>query len=410
MEMLILTAQRTLSVMSKDTITMTWDDKDAEQTFAVTANNRIRNGVLRMQNRLDSTFLVPYQKLHTSLYQGQLTDAEQFTAINNLFNREMKMLIKDGVYAGYDNIGVDIYFKYATLMYRRNLLPGYNLQITEPDTNAKNMFILNVRWPYAMESEYWFRGSNIYRRFLYDYVKLSSPIKGTIVLGTREQVEQKTTTLYNNMPLRNYHAGMNALSINEIREWYGTRTVMDNFSYQNYDQSVGVYNDFITQVKSPRYADTLKQFFQNMKRLKPGMPAPGFSLKDENGRMVSLSQFKGKTVYIDFWGVNCSPCLYDIKNSIPALHEKYKDKNVVFLNICVDSNEPTWKNSLKELNLHGTNLIATGWTQHPAVKAYNITGIPHYVLIDANGNIADNNSPRPGQGQQLYSVLDKLVR
>jgi len=410
MEMLIIPTRRTLSVMSKDTITMTWDDQRAPQTFTIAANNRFRNSSLRMQNQLDSAFFEPYQNLQASVYNNQLTDVEKFTAINNLYNREIEMLSKDDVLWGYENIGVDVYFKYALLMHRRTLLPGYNLQINKPNANTPKLFILNTRWPYATESESWFRSSNSYRNFLYDYVRFSTPIKVTMIDGTPEQAKLKTAPSHNNLPLKTYQAGMNVLSINEIRDWYGTRIVMDNFTSQDFNQSTGVYNDFITKVKNPRYADTLKQFYQNMKRLKPGMPAPGFTLKDKNGRMVSLSQFKGKTVYIDFWGVNCGPCLYDIKNSIPALHEKYKDKNVVFLNICVDSDERTWQNSLKELNLHGTNLVATGWTQHPAVKAYNITGIPHYVLIDANGNIVNNNSPGPSMGPQLYNELDKLVR
>lgn len=101
--------------------------------------------------------------------------------------------------------------------------------------------------------------------------------------------------------------------------------------------------------------------------------------------------------------------MYDIKNHAPQLHEKYKDKNIVFINICVDSHEAVWKNSLKETGLSGINLIAEGWNKNPAIKQYGIQGIPHYIIIDAYGKIVDNNSPGPSQSSSLYAELDKAI-
>jgi hypothetical protein len=94
---------------------------------------------------------------------------------------------------------------------------------------------------------------------------------------------------------------------------------------------------------------------------------------------------------------------------VPALHEKYKNKNIVFINICVDSDEKTWKGSIKELNFTGINLIAEGWIKPPVCKAYNVNGIPHYFLIDADGKIINNNSPTLSEAFSLYPLLDKLL-
>jgi thiol-disulfide isomerase/thioredoxin len=118
-----------------------------------------------------------------------------------------------------------------------------------------------------------------------------------------------------------------------------------------------------------------------------------FTLKNDKGQSVSLSDFKGKVVYIDFWGVGCGPCIYDIKNHVPKLHEHYKNKDVVFLNICVDSKDKEWKEALEKHKLDGVNMIAEGWTNHPVCKAYNVSGIPHYILIDKNGKMVNNNAP-----------------
>jgi hypothetical protein len=101
--------------------------------------------------------------------------------------------------------------------------------------------------------------------------------------------------------------------------------------------------------------------------------------------------------------------VYEIKNATEPLHEKYKDKNVVFLNICVDSDKKTWKNSLESLKVSGINLIAEGWTRNPVCQKYNIMGIPHYMTIGTDGKIVNNNSARPSDGNLLTAELDKAL-
>jgi peroxiredoxin len=187
-----------------------------------------------------------------------------------------------------------------------------------------------------------------------------------------------------------------------------TRAIMQDFENYPFDKVCEVYNAFLTKDIKPYYADTLKKFYTNMQRVRPGVPAPGFTLTDEKGGSVSLNDLKGKYIFVDFWGVGCGPCISEIKNNIPALHERYKDKNIVFVNICVDANAADWKKSLGELQLKGINLIAEGWADNPVCKAYNIAGIPHYFIIDAAGKIVDNNAPRPWMGT-LNSELDKLL-
>lgn len=130
------------------------------------------------------------------------------------------------------------------------------------------------------------------------------------------------------------------------------------------------------------------------KNLKPGLKAPEFSLLNDKRKTVSLGDFKGKVVYIDFWGVGCGPCIYDIENFETKLHEHYKDKDVVFINVCVDSGEKAWKSAIKEYKLTGVNLIAEGWTKNPVCKTYGVNGIPHYVIINKDGTMANNNAPR----------------
>ncbi|MVN89642.1 TlpA family protein disulfide reductase [Mucilaginibacter aquatilis] len=407
MDLLLMPVQRRIFVKKNDTINVNWDANKAAESFSITSLNKVRVRAFKKLSVIDSVFAQHLAQLRPVLYNKRLTDSAKFTALNDSYNEEIQMLVKDGVAEGYDKISTDIHFRYADLMINAKLLPRYELYINKPSKFTNFLLITTQRQAYATESEEWFNLSNEYRDFLFKYLVYFQPIKYTSTNTVAENSDNKLQQY--KYAWRTYVTGLYSLSILEIRDWYCTQSIFWSFNNHPFDECVEVYKDFITKVKTPMYADTLKQFYQNVQRLKPGTPAPSFMLKDENGRMVSLSKFKGKVVYIDFWGVNCGPCISEIKNSVPALHERYKDKDIVFVNVCVDTDEKTWKASLKDLNLQGVNLIAPGWTKHPMVKAFNVTAIPHYFLIDANGVIKSNNCPSPGQSGLLYKLLDEAI-
>ncbi|ADY50680.1 Redoxin domain protein [Pseudopedobacter saltans DSM 12145] len=142
-----------------------------------------------------------------------------------------------------------------------------------------------------------------------------------------------------------------------------------------------------------------------------GTPAPPFSLKNDKGKTVSLKNFKGKIVYIYFWETACRLCLEDIKTYIPDLHKRYKGKDVVFINICMDTNAKKWKDTLTKYNLKGINLIAGNPANEKLRKDYNIVTIPHYVLLDKKGNIVEIPTRKPLELFIMASKtpIDKLL-
>jgi peroxiredoxin len=251
---------------------------------------------------------------------------------------------------------------------------------------------------YEVESGEAFRTSSQYRQFLFNYIRFCNvPFKGY-------EISDQAWPLL----LPDYYKALGSFHSREMRDWFMTKYIMDAFEYYPFEEADTVYRDFMTKDPAPFYADTLKRFYADYLKLKPGSPAPAFVLKNEAGQDVSLSDFRGRTVYIDFWGVGCSPCVWDIKNHVPALHSRYKDKAIVFINICVDSDEKAWKKSLGVLNPDGVNLLAEGWTHNPVCKVYHINGIPHYCLIDKDGRIINAVAPRPSDGG-LFRLLDKIL-
>ena len=67
-----------------------------------------------------------------------------------------------------------------------------------------------------------------------------------------------------------------------------------------------------------------------------GKPAPPFSLKDMNGRQVSLSDYRGKVVLVNFWYSACFPCRQETPDLI-ALYKAQKERGLVVLGINTDT-------------------------------------------------------------------------
>lgn len=122
--------------------------------------------------------------------------------------------------------------------------------------------------------------------------------------------------------------------------------------------------------------------------------APDFSIPDATGKLVRLSDFKGKILAIDVWATWCLPCMHTLPSFL-ALREKYKDNpNVAFVTISTDNKQAKekWLAFLKAKNMNGIDLHAGDPAASAFEKAYNITGIPRYILIDRAGRILEDHA------------------
>ncbi|MFD2146046.1 TlpA family protein disulfide reductase [Mucilaginibacter antarcticus] len=393
-----------LWLADKDTVTVNWDYRDLQNTLSIIASKPGRTEELVKIDAHRKKFMQPDYDMQVALNDEAMPDSVKFARINAMYNQEIQSLLSGPVYEVSLRKAIDVYFHYANTMSSYRLLGKYDLYITNLTTETKMVPVVNEKLAYKTESMEYYKASSEYRDFVFNYLRFTTPFTSTVT--ATNGVDYKTLPF--SPGWKDYYAGLAAIRLTELRDWFITKSIMTDFSFYSFDDASAIYKDFMGKVQTPFFADTLATYYDNVKRLKPGSPAPMFNLKDENGKMVSLSAFKGKTVYIDFWGVGCGPCIYAIKNYVPQLHEKYKDKNIVFINICVDSDEATWKRSLADLNLHGINLIAEGWTKNATNIAYNINAIPHYYLIDGEGKIVNNNANGPGKG--VYPDLDKLIK
>ena len=397
----------TLTAFDKDTLYLNWDDADFENGFSIKGKNDFRTKELEVEAQLLLKFQPDIINLLKHLYEDakRLTPEQQFEMVNALYNQHVKALFASADFFSVtlDHLITGLYFQYSRLLWKQRLLPQFKLKLSLDSTREYPYFdVSNSSHDYTLLTKDW----NIpeYRDFIYDYVRFYKPFHG--YRGSLP-ADQKPF----NPTLDEYYLAQSCFFDIDIRDWFITRSIIDGFGHYPFIDVEKVYQQYINTCTTPYLKDTLQKYYTDIKRLEPGNPAPGFSLKNNKGQIVSLNDFKGKVIYIDFWGVGCGPCIYDIKNHVPDLHKKYKDKEVVFINICVDANDNEWKEALGKYDLDGINLIAEGWSNNPVCKAYNVRGIPHYILIDKNGKIANNNAPRASELNAVHgkNQIDLLL-
>ena len=131
--------------------------------------------------------------------------------------------------------------------------------------------------------------------------------------------------------------------------------------------------------------------------------APGFTLPDLNGKMVSLSDFRGKWVVLDFWGSWCGWCV----KGFPALKEAYKEYGDRLAVIGIDCNESEedWREGVKKHELPWINVY--NGNDRSLYEAYNITGFPTKAIINPEGKLVDLTT---GEDPSFFTRLASFLK
>jgi cytochrome c biogenesis protein CcmG/thiol:disulfide interchange protein DsbE len=112
--------------------------------------------------------------------------------------------------------------------------------------------------------------------------------------------------------------------------------------------------------------------------------APGFSLKDLKGNEISLSDYKGKVVFLNFWAIWCPPCRQEIPGFV-EVYNQYKDKGMEIIGISLDKKNP--KKMQRFMDKYKINYPVVFGTQEVIMDYKPGQFIPVTIIIDQKGKI-----------------------
>lgn len=164
---------------------------------------------------------------------------------------------------------------------------------------------------------------------------------------------------------------------------------MAQFSYINKQKAI--YDSVI--VNANFYNEENANAIDRINREKNSLPLMGqkaipFKLPNYHGDTISLDDLLGKPSLINFWASWCKACIYKFEEENEIFNKYGTQLNVV--NICVETEEDSWRNLSESKNLNMINLFANKRMSRILKRNYGLQGMPRSILLDEKLNVVDN--------------------
>lgn len=142
------------------------------------------------------------------------------------------------------------------------------------------------------------------------------------------------------------------------------------------------------------------------RRLGVGQVAPDFTQKDPSGRPVSLHDFRGQYVLLDFWASWCKPCRAENPDLVKT-YQQFKSRRFTVLSVSLDrpTGREAWLKAIAADGLPWTHVSDLKFDQNEVALLYGITGVPQNLLIGPDGRVLALNLHGPELKQKLAAVL-----
>lgn len=166
------------------------------------------------------------------------------------------------------------------------------------------------------------------------------------------------------------------------------------------------YNTLSENLKSTQKAKFIEAFI-NSEKVSINNHFINFNAYNLEGKKITLSDFKGKVIVLDFWDRYCPPCRTMNREELSMLYETYKNK-VTFISFSLDKAKENWILASKEDNIKWINISDLKGFDSKIAAAYKINLRPKTFIIDKNG-IITNIFSGYGEGE-IEPEIKKLIQ
>lgn len=171
--------------------------------------------------------------------------------------------------------------------------------------------------------------------------------------------------------------------------FFGRPTEMftEELYQQLYQKVDGIFRDHYEQ-RILREKNEREYIARSQQLTHKGNPYRDFSSKTIDGKDVHFSDYvkEGCVTLLDFWASWCGPCRQEIPFMI-ELYNKNKDKGLGIVGVSLDNDKDAWLTAIKQMNMPWAQMSDLNGWDNAAAKLFNITSIPHTIVVDQQGKI-----------------------
>lgn len=191
-------------------------------------------------------------------------------------------------------------------------------------------------------------------------------------------------------------------------EYVQAISINREFNYGDLDKAKALYDDFMASAASEDLKQRVTITWEGIQALMPGNPAPDFTMTDINGNEVSLSDFRGKVVYLKFWASWCGPCMRQVPPAKELKERLSGQEDLVFIYVSIDTDTAAWRNTIARNEITGVHFNTPG-RERGVPTLFQVKWIPAFFIIGKDGNIFDNRPPQPADPGVEEALLKALT-
>lgn len=170
------------------------------------------------------------------------------------------------------------------------------------------------------------------------------------------------------------------------------------------EKSEELFDKFSSENKNSVYGKKVTNYIRLNKEPKIGEQFVDFEMSDPNGKSRKLSDYKGKTILLEFWASWCGPCRQENPNLVRT-YRKFKTKGFEVFAVSLDQDKSSWLQAIEKDSLIWEHVSDLKGNDNEASLIYGINGVPDNFLIDQNGVIIGRNIRGNELNEKLASIL-----